>query len=122
MTQCRVTVRQIKGVTVADLVEEQIDRLDTEAVEEISRTLLALAPKDAATRLLINFDRVSFMGSSLLGTLIRLRKRTVENNGALKLCSLNPSIRKMFRVVKLDLILDIYPDEPGALDSFDEPG
>ena len=122
MKQSRVAVRQIRGVTVAVLIEEQIDRLDTEAVEEISQTLLALAPKDASARLLVDFSRVSFMGSSLLGTLIRLRKRTLENNGCLKLCSLNGPIRRMFKVVKLDLILDIYPDEQGALDSFYEPG
>lgn len=120
MEKSRVAVRQIRGITVAVLTEEQIDRLDTRAVEEISEALLGLAPKEARARLLVDFSRVRFMGSSLLGTLIRLRKRTLENQGSLKLCSLTPAIRKMFAAVKLDLILDIYRDEQGALDSFDE--
>ena len=118
MQHPRIAVRQVRGVTVAELLEEQIDRLDTETVEEISGALLTLVPKGTPVRLLVSFGRVSFMGSTLLGTLIRLSKRTIENKGALKLCSLNPSIKSMFALVKLDLILDICPDEQSALDSF----
>ena len=121
MQHPRIAVRQIGGVTVAELLEEQIHRLDTEMVEDISKALLTLAPQGTPVKLLVDFDRVSFMGSTLLGTLIRLSKRAAENKGALKLCSLNPSIRNMFALVKLDLILDIYPDEQTALHSFGEP-
>jgi len=67
MQHSRLTVQQICGATVAELLDEHIDRLDRQAVEEISRALLALAPQGTPVRLLIDFGRVHFMGSTLLG-------------------------------------------------------
>lgn len=121
MQNPRIAVRHIDGVTVAQLLDDMIDRLDTEAVDTISQELLALVPRDNPVKLLVDFSRVDFMGSSLLGTLIRLSMRAAENHGALKICSLNPSIRKMFALVKLDLILDVHPDEQSAMASFGTP-
>ena len=116
----RLTVRHVGNVIVVEVLDKLIDRLDTQAVDEISHALLAVAPKGTQTNLLVDFSRVGFMGSSLLGTLIRLRIRTMENGGALKLCALNAAIAKMFSIVRLDHILDIYDDQQTALDSFRE--
>ena len=116
----RLTVRHVDDVIVVEVLDKLIDRLDTQAVDEISHALLAVAPKGAQTNLLVDFSRVGFMGSSLLGTLIRLRIRTMENGGALKLCALNAAIAEMFSIVRLDHILDIYDDQQTALDSFRE--
>ena len=118
MQHSRLAVRQISGATVAELLDEHIDRLDPQAVDEISHALLALAPQGTPVRLLVDFNRVHFMGSTLLGTLIRLSKRITENGGCLKICGLNPAIAKMFTMVKLDHILDIHADQQSALDSY----
>ena len=121
MLNLRVAVQEIGNVTIADLLDEQIEKLDTKAIEDISNVLLSLLPKDKPGRLVVNFSRVHYMGSTLLGTLIRLNKRAIENKGHLKLCALNPPVKTLFTLLKLDLILDIYPDEQSALDSFSEP-
>ena len=118
MQYSRLAVRQIRDVTVADLLDEHIDRLDPQAVDEISHALLALAPQGTSISLLVDFSRVHFMGSTLLGTLIRLSKRITENGGCLKICGLNPAIAKMFAMVKLDHILDIHTDQQSALDIY----
>ena len=117
----RLTVRHVDDVIVAEVLDKLIDRLDTQAVDEISHALLALAPKGTQVKLVVNFGRVVFMGSSLLGTLIRLRVRTVEDGGVLKICALNAAIAKMISIVRLDQILDIYEDQQTAMDSFSKP-
>ena len=119
MRHSRLTVRQVRGVAVAELRDERIDRLDPQAVDEISQSLLSLVPKGNAVKLLVDFSRVNFMGSTLLGVLIRLSKRTAENGGFLKLCGLTPAIANMFSLIKLDQIFDIYQDQQSAMDSYD---
>ena len=121
MQNARLTVRNFGDIIVAEVLDELIDRLDTQAVDEISHALLALAPKGTQVKLVVDFGRVGFMGSSLLGVLIRLRVRTVEHGGALKICALNTAIAKMLSIVRLDQILDIYEDQQIAMDSFSEP-
>ena len=116
----RLTVRHVDDVIVAEVLDKLIDRLDTQAVDEISHALLALAPKGTQVKLVVDFGRVGFMGSSLLGTLIRLRVRTVEDGGVLKICDLNAAIAEMLSITRLDHILDIYEDQQIALDSFGE--
>ena len=120
MQHSRIAVRQVGGVTVAELLDEQIGRLDTEAVNEVSEALSALLPKDRPGRLLVDLGRVEFMGSTLLGTLIRLSKRATENKGSVKLCSLNASIQRIITVAKLGPIMHVYADQQSALDSFAE--
>jgi len=121
MQNAKLAVRHVGGVIVAEVLDEFIDRLDTQVVDEISQELLALAPKGAQVKLVVDFGRVEFMGSSLLGTLIRLRVRTAEQDGALKICALNATVAETLSIVKLDQILDIYKDQQSALDSFGKP-
>ena len=120
MKHPRIAVRQVGGVTVAQLLDEQIGRLDTEAVNEISEALSTLLPTDRPGRLLVDLGQVEFMGSTLLGTLIRLSKRATEHKGSVKLCCLNASIQRIITVAKLGPIMDIYADQETALESFNE--
>ena len=121
MQHKRITIRNIGGATVAELLNDHIDRLDPQAIEEISQDLLALTPQGKAVHTLLDFSRVRFMGSTLLGTLIRLSKRTAENGGSLKICGLSSAIEKMFSLIKLDQIFDIYEDQQSALNSYGAP-
>ena len=116
MQHNRLTVRKTAGTTIAELLDERIDRLDPQAIDEISNALLALVPPDAPICLLVDFTQVQFMGSALLGTLIRLSKRTTENGGSLKICGLTPNIAKMLAMIKMDQILDIYKNHQAALE------
>jgi anti-anti-sigma factor len=65
----------------------------------------------ANLELLLSFERVEFVSSSAIGELIRLGKRCGQEKIRLKLSRLNPSIREVFKLMKLDDTLDIDFDE-----------
>ena len=69
-------------------------------------------------RLLLNMDKVEYLSSAGLGTLVGLLKKCRQKEGQFKLCCLNESIGELFQVMKLDRIFEIYPDEQSAVESF----
>ena len=115
----RIRVNYKQGVIVVKLLEENILKVDEAAVEEISNSLLWLAEKNAPAKMLLNFSRVEYLSSSMLGTLIRLKKRIVEGKGQFKLCCMHPAIYEMFKITQLNQILEIYEKEQEALGSFE---
>lgn len=120
MAKPRLTVRQIQGVTVVDFLDKDINVLDEITVTEISVSLLTVAMEQVPIKFLLSFANVNYFSSALLGTLLRLSKRVVENGGTFKLCSINPAIYQVFSLTKLDHILEIYEDTETAIRSFGE--
>jgi anti-anti-sigma factor len=58
-------------------------------------------------QMVMNFANVRFMTSAMLGLLIRVHKRVTEHGGQLRLCNLEPSLRKVFEITQLTKIFDI---------------
>jgi anti-sigma B factor antagonist len=107
-------------VIVAYLGESRI--VDQARIDEIGRSLEGLFNKCEHGKLLINFDGVKFMGSAMLGKLISLNKKCKDAKVQLKLCSIDPQIMQVFKLTKLDKVLDIQPNEDRALSSFEKKG
>jgi anti-sigma B factor antagonist len=85
--------------------------------------LLDNAVEDGAIgRLLINFDRIQQVSSAALGKLVKLIGRAQAVRGRLKLCSLHPDLRQVFRITRLDRIFEIYETEDEALAAFAAAG
>lgn len=118
MSAPRIAVNSKDKVMLVELLDENILKLDEGAVIEITEELFTVVMENAPVRMVLNFGRVKYLGSCMLGTLIRLSKRIADSGGELKLCSIHPAIFKMFMLVKLDRIFDIYQDEEAALGSF----
>ncbi|HDX4047861.1 TPA: STAS domain-containing protein [Enterobacter soli] len=83
---------------------------------------VAAAFKDAITReigedrkdLIIDFSKIDFIDSSGLGMLVSLLKM-MNGRGEMTLCALNPNIRNMFTLTRMDRIFRICPDRASAL-------
>lgn len=83
---------------------------------------VAAAFKEAITReigddqkaLIVDFSKIDFIDSSGLGTLVSLLKM-MNGKGEMTLCALNPSIRNMFNLTRMDRIFRICPDRAAAL-------
>lgn len=63
----------------------------------------------------LNFSQVSFLNSTHIAGLLRLRKRLLEVDRALVLCSLNADVMMVIRHTGLDRVFDIVPDTMTAL-------
>ena len=83
---------------------------------------VAAAFKEAITReigddqkaLIVDFSKIDFIDSSGLGTLVSLLKM-MNGQGEMTVCALNPGIRNMFTLTRMDRIFRICPDRAAAL-------
>lgn len=107
-------------VIVAYLAQTRI--VDQAKIDEMGRLLEKLLNKAEHGKLLINFEGVKFMGSAMLGKLITLNKKCKDAKVQLKLCNIDDQIMTVFKMTKLDKVLDIYPSEDRALSAFEKKG
>ena len=69
-------------------------------------------------RIVLNMEGVSFLDSSGIGTIVRFAGITKSARGGLKLCKLSPVTERVFRLTRLEKVLDICPDESSAVNAF----
>jgi len=67
--------------------------------------------------LVLNFGAVSYLNSSHLAALLRLRKRVAEGDKRLVLCALNDELSSVMRHTGLDRVFQIAPDTMTGLAS-----
>ena len=97
----------------------QFSVLDRGQIDKIGTELVALVEDKGRKNVLINFEGVDYLSSTMLGKLVVLHKRLAQKKGKLKLCCIKPSIREVFEITHLDRVFDIYADEREALEAFD---
>lgn len=98
----------------------------TPAVRRLDASVAATF-KEAVTReigddkkaLIVDFTKIDFIDSSGLGTLVSLMKM-MNGKGEMTLCALNPGIRNMFTLTRMDRIFRICEDRTSALAQLNE--
>jgi anti-anti-sigma factor len=104
-------------VVVAAFKQAKI--LDETAIRQIGAEFKDLPMQAAADKkLLLNFEKVEFMSSSMIGQIIKLNKQCKQDKIRLKLCSIKPTIGEVFKLMNLHKILQIHADEEEALEAF----
>ena len=89
-----------------------VDSLDVELVENrITEVLQA----GEAPRLLLDLERVDQVSSEMLSTLVEVRSLVKERDGRLALANLQPRIKDLFEITRIDTIFDAYLSEEAAL-------
>jgi anti-sigma B factor antagonist len=62
------------------------------------------------TRLVLDLQRTTFVGSAGLGLLVRLGKRLHDRGGGLALAAARPPVQRLLRVVGLGQLLPLFPE------------
>lgn len=75
----------------------------------------ALKSKDHVPHVVLNFGQVSYVNSSNLAQLLRLRKTLADRGAHLRLCSVSDPVWSVFMVTGLDKVLRFAPDPLTAL-------
>ncbi len=70
------------------------------------------------SKVLIDLSRVSRIDSAGLGLLINCYSHALRNRGMLKVLKPAEQVRQLFRITRVDSILEAYDDEARALASF----
>ena len=105
--------RMVEDIPVLDL-EGEIDLYKSPEVRSEIGKLIAKKSKG----IIINFQKVSYIDSSGLATMIDAFQKMRANGGKLALVSLAKSVRTVFEVARLDKFFMIYEDETVAVNSF----
>lgn len=107
------------NIVVAELLDEP-------ALSEELSALILRAEGDAGPggkgqspavmpHVVLNFGAVTYMNSSNLGQLLRLRKLLAEQKRQMRLCSVNDDVWQILMVTGLDKVFRFAPDPLTAL-------
>ena len=108
-----VTV-EYEGKVAVVAVEGDVDASSAPELKAELETLLAGGQQDFA----IDLAGVRFMDSAGIATLVQLFKRVRTSEGDVRLAALQPPVAKIFRLVRLDRIMKVYPARGDAVASF----
>ncbi|MGQ0612459.1 MAG: STAS domain-containing protein [Planctomycetaceae bacterium] len=77
---------------------------------------LKVALEQRAPRIVIDLEKVTFVDSSGLATLIEALQRVHEYQGKLVLCGLKATVLSVFQLTNLDNLFEIRPNVKAALE------
>ncbi|MDE3206221.1 MAG: STAS domain-containing protein [Acidobacteriota bacterium] len=80
----------------------------------------AIAELPAASQVVLDISKLSFVDSSGLGAVIGGVRRVRELGGDMRLAGPIPSIRRVLEVTGLDRIAEVHPDVAAALSDYSE--
>ncbi|MHC5023934.1 MAG: STAS domain-containing protein [Planctomycetota bacterium] len=92
-------------------------KLDTNTTPEAERQL-GEAVDQGATKLLIDFEDLDFVSSAGLRVLLATAKKLGARGGALRVCSLNETVRDIFDISGFSTLLRVFDRAPDALADF----
>lgn len=69
----------------------------------------------SAKKVILDFSNVQHISSSGLRVIVSFYKRVVSNDGKFAITCLNNNIKKIFKIVELDTVFDIYDSVDEAL-------
>ena len=87
-------------------------------IEAVAEGLKEQMNRAAHGKLLLNFQAVRAMASSMLGKLVKLKKECDAAKIDLKLCALCEEVGEAFEITRLDRMFDIHPDRDTAVAAF----
>lgn len=109
----RIAVEYTPNATIITFTDEKIlEERDISALQDSITSVIESA--SGGVNLILDFRKVRFLSSAVLGLLIRVSKRVYQRNGQLRLCNINPKIYEIFKITRLTKIFDIYPDVKSA--------
>ena len=68
-----------------------------------------------ARRLLLDFEQLDFMSSAGLRILLGTAKALAGAGGELRICSLDRTVREVFKISGFDSLLSVYEDRSAAM-------
>ncbi|HTL71188.1 MAG TPA: STAS domain-containing protein [Candidatus Eisenbacteria bacterium] len=71
--------------------------------------------KLSAKKLVVDLEKVNYIDSSGLATLVEILKKTKSQGGSLGLAGMSEKVRSLFEITKLDKLFSIFPSQQEAV-------
>ena len=105
-----ITIKEINGVQVVEFN----GKIDSNTAPEAEKAFTGLL--DAGqSRLLANFENLSFISSAGLRVLLATAKKAKAQSGELKVCCMNDTVKEVFDISGFATILQVFVTEEDAL-------
>jgi len=114
--ESRLRISESDGVTRVEFLDRNI--LDEANIQVISSELEELIERTDEPKLLISFANVDHLSSAALGALITINNKVRSKGGQLRLADIDPQIREVFAITKLNRLFQIHDTSQEALESF----
>jgi anti-sigma B factor antagonist len=95
--------RENQGKAAVFVVDGQVDMHTSPELRRHLREAL----EDRSSPVVVNLEKVSFIDSSGLATLIEALQAVRKYSGSLRLCGLSPNVRNLFKLSNLTSIFDL---------------
>ena len=112
----RLEVKHVGKVTVVRFPLSRI--LGEGPCEATGKQLQSLVGDARQRHVVLNFAGVERLDSAMLAKLITLHKKIEAGGGRLAICHLGPALSETFQTLQLHRLLNIYGEEPEALQAF----
>ena len=109
-----ISKRTSGGVTLLDL---EGDLAPPHGKMELRDAVTELVAAGQAS-ILLNFQNVGFVSSAGIGELVRSFQRVTEAGFTIKIANLQPPVRDLLQLMKLDRMLETFEAEEEAIRSF----
>lgn len=104
------------GVAIISFSDHYLQSEDV--VEKVGAELFELVENYECTKVLLTFQGVRIISSSMLAQVLKLHKALGKKKGRVRVCGLNPTIREVLRASQIDRLLEVYDDDKSALARF----
>ena len=89
--------------------------VDLTVTASIEKSIEKLLSAEWESHLLLNMKAVDYVSSAGLGIFMTLMNSLKKRDKKLAFCSIDPDVKKIFKVVKLTEVFDIFKTEEEAL-------
>ncbi len=108
-----ISQRERDGIIIMD-IQGEIDLYNAPEIKENVQKLI----EKQKINIIINLEKVSYIDSSGIGSLISALSSLKKYHGNMKLVNLLSSVKKVFELTKLTNFFEIYKTENEALKAF----
>ena len=91
--------------------------IDINTAPQFKKAFDALT-REKEAKVIINMEKVDYIDSSGLATLVELLKNFRKSGTSLKLTNLAPKVKSLFEITKLEKLFDISEKEEDAVAAF----
>jgi len=107
---------KIKKIDENQSIAYLYGRLDVLVSGDIEEKIIENLESENVKYLILNMENVEYMSSSGFRVAIALLRKLKEKKGMLRVCSIRPSVKRIFDVIELDSLFEIYETEEEALE------
>jgi anti-sigma B factor antagonist len=86
---------------------EDTDKITAINADSIKKELNGIL-NESNTKLVVSLHNISFVDSTGFGAFLSVMKTAHSTEGELKICDINPDIMKLFKLLHLDNVFELY--------------